>query len=82
MISKSKKFREVKPGDTFEETRFDSRPDIEQSAADFALRQLCKDAEEAYGDQLWIASVAVTVNASVGVITSEGECALAGGDEE
>ena len=73
MIRKSKKHRDVKPGDTFVEMRLDCRPGIEQSAASIALERICEDAEKIYGDQLWIASVTVTVKASIGIITSEEE---------
>ena len=82
MIRKSKKHRDVKPGDTFTEKSVAVPDALEHRLARIALEVVSDNAKDNWGDRLWIASVAVTVKASIGVIESSGEYALAGGEEK
>jgi hypothetical protein len=89
MIVNRKKFRDVKPGDSFAEIGVTVPNALEDKIGSMALEVVSDNAKDVYGDRLWIVNVIVTVKASIGVITtetcaitSEEEYALAGGEKE
>ena len=71
MIRKTKKHRDVKPGDTFTEQSVAVPDALEHRLARIALEVVSDNAKDNWGDRLWIASVSITVKASIGVITSD-----------